>query len=107
MYTRIHVYTQTLVENQDEGESEIALEEEEVYKAAALLPELAGHYSCESAPPVQVLWDKSKAIMSEKWLVEDYVEAYGAVIERLLQDVMSKEPVDSASMEVSGITRWR
>ena len=44
--------------------------------------------------------------MSEKWLVEGYVDAYGAVIEKHLQDVVSKGPVDSAGMEVSGITWW-
>ena len=103
---RMSDFFKTLVENLGEGESEIALEEKEVYKAAALLPELAEHYNHEAAPPVQVCWNKSKATMSEKWLVEDYVNAYGAVIEKHLQDVMSKGPVDLAGMEVSGFTRW-
>jgi hypothetical protein len=96
-------FFKTLVENLDEGESEIALKEKEVYKAAALLLKLVEHYSHEAAPPVQVWWDKSKAIMSTKWLVEDYVDAYGAVIENHLQDVMSKDP---SAVTVSGITWW-
>ena len=100
---RMSDFFKTLVENLAEGESEIALEEKEVYKAAALLPKLAEHYSHEAAPPVQVCWNKSKAIMSTKWLVEDYVDAYGAVIEKHLQDVMSKDP---SAVTVSGITWW-
>ena len=69
-----------LVENLDEGETEIALEEEDVYEATELLMNIANFYrkegeGGETAPPIQVLWSRSKAILTMKWLVQEYVDA--------------------------------
>jgi hypothetical protein len=100
---RMSAFFRNLVENLDEGESEIALEEEHVYKAAVLLLEFAEHYSHEAAPSVQVAWNRSKAILSTKWLVEEYVDAYRVAIEKHIEDVLSKDP---SAVDVSGITMW-
>ena len=54
-----------------------------------------------------MLWNRSKAILSEKWLAQEYVDAYGAMIKNHIEDMISKKPVDAAAVvEVSGITRW-
>jgi hypothetical protein len=109
---RISDFFQTLVENLDEGESEISLKEEDVYEAVDLLMNLVKLHrkkdeGGEIAPPIQVLWNRSKAILSEKWLAQEYVDAYGAMIKNHIEDMISKKPVDAAAVvEVSGITRW-
>jgi hypothetical protein len=109
---RISDFFGSLVENLDEGESEIALEEEDVYEAVELLITLVKLYrkkeeGDETAPVVQVLWNRSKAILSEKWLAQEYVDAYGDVLKKHIEDMMSKKPTDAAAVvEVSGITCW-
>ena len=110
---RISDFFRNLVEKLHEGETEIALEEEDVYEAVGLLIKLVILHSKEdeggeTAPPIQVFkWNRSKAILSTKWMVQGYVNAYGAVIKNHVEDVMSKKPADaSAVVEVSGVTRW-
>ena len=105
-------FFKTLVENLDEGESEIALEEDEVYDAVEMLIDLVKIYrkkgdESKKGSPVQVLWNRSKAIMSTKWLLQDYVDAYGALIKKHITDMMSKKPDPAAAVvKVSGITSW-
>jgi hypothetical protein len=108
---RISDFFRNLVENLDEGEMEIALEDNDVYEAVELLMNLVKLYSKEeggkTAPPIQVLWNRSKAILSEKWLVREYVDAYGDLIKKHIEDMMSKKPSDAAvAVEVSGVTWW-
>ena len=77
---RISDFFRFLEENLDEGETEIALEEEDVFEATELLMNIANFYrkegeGGETAPPIQVLWSRSKAILTMKWLVQEYVDA--------------------------------
>ena len=89
---RISDFFQNLVEKPKEGGSKICLEEEHAYEAGELLINIVNFYrkkdeGGETAPPVQVFWDRSKAIMSTKWRVQQYVDAYGALIKKHIEDV--------------------
>ena len=80
VFMRISDFFRNLVENLNEGETEIALEEEDVFEATELLMNIANFYrkegeGGETAPPIQVLWSRSKAILTMKWLVQEYVDA--------------------------------
>ena len=109
---RISDFFRNLVEKLHEGETEIALEEEDVYEAVELMMNLVKLHSKEddggeTAPPIQVFWNRFKAILSEKWLAQEYVDAYGAMIKKHIEDMMSKKPSDAAAaVEVSGRTCW-
>ena len=100
------------MENLGEGETEIALKEENVYEAVELMMNLVKLHSKEddggeTAPPIQVFWNRFKAILSEKWLAQEYVDAYGAMIKKHIEDMISKKPIDAAAaVEVSGMTCW-
>ena len=108
---RISDFFRNLVDNLDEGESEIALKEENVYEALNLLTNLVILHSKEGEEgetvlPVQV-WNQYKAILCTKWLAQEYVDAYGALIKKHIEDMMSKKPSDAAAaVEVSGRTWW-
>ena len=59
-----------------------------------------------TAPPVQV-WNRLKAILSTKWLVQEYVDAYGDLIEEYIEEMLLKKPSDAAAaIEVAGMTKW-
>jgi hypothetical protein len=84
-----------------------------VYEAAELLMSLVNFYckkdeGGETAPhKVQVLWNRSKAILSAKWLVQEFVDEYGALIKKHIEELISKKPTDApAVILISGITVW-
>ena len=59
-----------------------------------------------TAPPVQV-WNRLKAILSTKWLVQEYVDAYGDLIKKHIEEMLLRKPSDAAAaMEEAGMTKW-
>ena len=102
-------FFKNLVENLGDGETEIALEEDDIYKAASFLLEIADFCSKRNkgvnVPPT-VAWDEAKAILSTKWLAEDFVEAYSSVAAKHVEVVLKKVPVDVSAIEISGAVEW-
>jgi hypothetical protein len=94
------------VENLPDGTTEIALEEDEIYKAVSILSEVADLYSKIKPLPPVVAWDKAKAILSTKWLFKEHVKAYSSVVTQHIEAVL-KQPIDvSAFVEITGATGW-
>ena len=45
-----------------------------------------------------MFWNRSQAILSKKWLADKYVNAYGAMTKKHIEDMMSKKPVEAAAV---------
>lgn len=105
---KISDFFHTLVDNLAQ-ESEIILEEEAVYESASFLLEIIMFYRNREedetkGPPIAV-WDKPKAVLATKWLVEDYVDAYAMLAKKHVRKML-KDPIDVCSMKVEGATTW-
>ena len=73
-----------------------------MYEAAEMLMNIVNYFhkkdeGGETAQSVQVFWNQSKAILCTKLLVQEFVDTYGAVIKKHIEDVMSKKP-DAAAV---------